>query len=632
MDFALLILIFLAFFNSGQLLTKKILGLNFIESDEAFIFSTAVGSIFFSTLVTALVFTGWITPLVCWCILGVFLLIGWKNLLKLKLIMNSLREIVVQDTELKNLALSFLGLLTLLSIGLAMAPASATDALVHHLAVPKAFLQAGGLVNLPDNIYSFFPQQIEMLYLFALALGTDSLAQLTGLGVVFLLLFALWHYSRKKMDHNHAWLTPLIFFSTPTIFIAASSAHVALQATTYIFLAFYCWENGYERNECSWFVLMTLFAGAAISSKLNCAIILPLAILGLAVHGRNHKNVKQATIQSLILVLGSLLILSPWLVKNYFFTGNPLAPYLMNILGVENGINWDAARSQMRSEYLSSFGMGHSIFNFLSLPINLTFFSEPNSLKFDGEIGILYFLLLPTLLGLSRNVFPAIIVFLVLLAFWFQQTQTVLLLSPTLVFLSLLLVSGLNHIFKNHQGGKLEKYFLTGILAIGILFNTSQIMKEWFRVNPLSYILNKETREQFLSRQIKAYPSYDDVNKLLNKNDKVLMVYTKNLGYLMNRPFLSDTLFESHTLSEIIDKGVYAADIINRLKARGITHILFDFNQVFGKDSVLTMGERAIFKNFLIKHGEQISAKNGFLLYRFMLDSDGKQAKILLNH
>ena len=97
---------------------------------------------------------------------------------------------------------------------------------------------------------------------------------------------------------------------------------------------------------------------------------------------------------------------------------------------------------------------------------------------------------------------------------------------------------------------------------------------------------------------------------------------------------LLHTFLESHTLSEIIDKGVYAADIINRLKARGITHILFDFNYVFGKDSKLTIGERAILKNFLINHGEQLSSKNGFLLYRFMLDSKTEKQKELipLNH
>ena len=126
----------------------------------------------------------------------------------------------------------------------------------------------------------------------------------------------------------------------------------------------------------------------------------------------------------------------------------------------------------------------------------------------------------------------------------------------------------------NEYWNFLTENFLTAILALGILFNTSAIIKEWFHVNPLSFRLKKETREQFLTRQIKAYPSYDDANKFLTEKDKVLMVHMGNLGYLMNRPFLSDTFFESHTLSEIIDKGVYAADIINRLKARGITHVL----------------------------------------------------------
>ena len=34
--------------------------------------------------------------------------------------------------------------------------------------------------------------------MFALALGSDSLAQLTGMGIVFLLLLALWQYYRQE--------------------------------------------------------------------------------------------------------------------------------------------------------------------------------------------------------------------------------------------------------------------------------------------------------------------------------------------------------------------------------------------------------------------------------------------------
>ena len=165
MDFTFFLLIILAFHNSGQVLTSK---LKFSGPGEAFLFSTALGSILISVIMTVLVFSGLISSAVCWVILGVFFLIGWKNLLHLKHALNIFSsQQSIEEDGLKNMAQSFLVLLVLLSISLALAPAFATDALVYHLAVPKAFLQAGGLVNLPDNIYSFFPQQIEMLYLFA---------------------------------------------------------------------------------------------------------------------------------------------------------------------------------------------------------------------------------------------------------------------------------------------------------------------------------------------------------------------------------------------------------------------------------------------------------------------------------
>jgi hypothetical protein len=200
--------------------------------------------------------------------------------------------------------------------------------------------------------------------------------------------------------------------------------------------------------------------------------------------------------------------------------------------------------------------------------------------------------------------------------------QTIHLLAPAFVFLSMLMVSGLKQLFQQNSTGKREKFFLTTVLALGLLFNTSLIMKEWFRIEPLSYLLNKENREQFLTRQINAYPIYQDANKMLTENDRVILIDMKNLGYLMNQPFHNDARAE--TLTEIIDKGVYAADIANRLQIRGINHALFNFDYVFGKDSALTFGEKAIFKNFLIQHGEQLSTKNGFLLYRFMLDFKAK--------
>ena len=94
----------------------------------------------------------------------------------------------------------------------------------------------------------------------------------------------------------------------------------------------------------------------------------------------------------------------------------------------------------------------------------------------------------------------------------------------------------------------------------------------------------------------------------------------RNLEYLMDRPFYSDTFFEAHTLKEIIDEEVYAKDIIKRLKTLGITHILFNHQFVFGENSSFSLGERGILKNFLNHHAQRILVKNEFFLYRFMLN------------
>ncbi|MBT3924130.1 MAG: hypothetical protein HOF21_16305 [Nitrospina sp.] len=625
MDALLFLLIFIGFLSVGRVFTRNVWDLNFSSSVEAFVFSSALGSIIASLLITGLVFTGQVSPLTCWALLAILLLSGiglWRRLWLdgIKTVFTS--PVFFPSSLFKTTAQIILAILFLLALSLALAPAFSTDALVYHLEVPRAFLKAGGLVNLPNNIYSYFPQQIEMVYLFALALGSDSLAQLTGLGIAFLLLCALWQYYRQIGSTGYAWLVPLIFILTPTFFGVASSAYVDLQAATYVFLAFYSWENGCTRKQSGWFFLMALFTGAAVATKLTMIIILPLALLGLAIHGRSHKNTSQVAGQCVVLVLGSLILLLPWLARNYYFTGNPVAPFFLTFFGGENLMNWDITRSQQQFQYYSSFGMGHGVLEFLLLPINLTFFSEPHSLKFDGQIGILYFLLLPALFSLNRKSLPMVVVFLVLLVFWFIQTQYIRLLAPAFAFLSVLLVKGLEQGVEKHEAavGKKEKYFFILLLAFGLMFNTSIIFKEWLHIQPLPYLLNKESRDQFLTRQISAYPLYRDANSMLGQKDKVLLVYMRNLGYLMDRPFYSDTLFEAHTLKKIIDEGVYAEDIIIRLKKLGITHILFNYKFIFGENSAFSLGEKGIIKNFLNQHAEQISRKNEFFLYRFVLD------------
>ena len=165
MDVFLFLLIMLAFLSAGRTVTGKLWLLSFNSRTEAFVFFSTLGSIIASIMVTCLAFLGQVSPLSCWTVLAILLLSGLgllKDFRKWKLKINLL---IFPLSPLKTFTQIILVALCSLSLSLALVPAFATDALVYHLAVPKAYLEAGAIINLPNNIFSFYPQHIEMLYL-----------------------------------------------------------------------------------------------------------------------------------------------------------------------------------------------------------------------------------------------------------------------------------------------------------------------------------------------------------------------------------------------------------------------------------------------------------------------------------
>ena len=70
----------------------------------------------------------------------------------------------------------FIGLVTLLIasiIILSSVPPVSRDALTHHLAVPKLYLQHGGIYEIPSIEFSYYPMNLDLLYLVPLYFGND---------------------------------------------------------------------------------------------------------------------------------------------------------------------------------------------------------------------------------------------------------------------------------------------------------------------------------------------------------------------------------------------------------------------------------------------------------------------------
>ena len=108
--------------------------------------------------------------------------------------------------------IAILVLLVAATVILASVPPVDRDALTHHLFVPKLWLQHGGIYEIPEFPFSYFPMNLDLLYTIPLYFGNDIIpkyihylfALLTawliprsfGLGTNSAYIFSMWNNNK----------------------------------------------------------------------------------------------------------------------------------------------------------------------------------------------------------------------------------------------------------------------------------------------------------------------------------------------------------------------------------------------------------------------------------------------------
>jgi hypothetical protein len=634
MDLLLFTTLFLAFFLAGETLAsfwKPV----YSHILERMVFHTLLGLVAVALLTTALAFAGGIYPVTGWIIVGVVVLgsakIGpalWQEISVFQPTLGKFFGTDQPDRGFQRFNIVILAILVVLALVLALAPPVKTDALVYHLAIPKAYFEHHGIVNLPNNMYSFFPLLFDMVFLFAMTFGVESLPALCGLGMTFLLLMGLGIYFRQYLSPRLAWFVPVLFFSTPTFFEISASAYIDLALAGFLFFTFYAWDRWRETRLPFWFFYMAVFAGAAWATKLTGLIVLPLVVLGIALEGKKDNN--PARVMKHIAIFSGIvfLFMVPWWWRNYQYSGNPFLPLLMQFLGGADRVNWDPNRASDFDHYVKLFGMGRGLWDLLLLPYNLTFHAQPHTLRFDGQIGIAFFVLIPALIaGMWKPRPPRwlalSVCFTALIFFWFVYFQYVRFLAPAFTILTLLSIAGLAKITRpKSEDGSTPRWLskiLLGVAACAVSFNLYLIWDSWKEKAPGKYVTGEETRDEYLARNISRYPMYQAMNKLPLES-KVLFIYMRNLGYLAERPFHSDSVFEAHTLQAMLARDPSPDGLRRQLQSLGITHLMFDRKYVFGKESAFPPAHQTVLNGFLKNRARLLKQKDNFFLVQLVLD------------
>ena len=137
----------------------------------------------------------------------------------------------------------------------ALNPYPAWDAQVYHLTLPRLWIEAGGFVRVPFNVYSNWPANFQLLYAVAMLVGDHLVATLLHWGAAALLATVLWRAAERGAGAPAGGIAGLagglaavLFFANDLVLFEARAAYVDVAAALALLVAFLLAEEALERG------------------------------------------------------------------------------------------------------------------------------------------------------------------------------------------------------------------------------------------------------------------------------------------------------------------------------------------------------------------------------------------------
>jgi hypothetical protein len=483
-----------------------------------------------------------------------------------------------------------------LALCAALAPPTANDTLLYHLALPKAWVSAGGMVEIPDNIARFYPLGAEMHCVWAMLLGqpwTARVGEAAAMVAIFAfspLLVLLTHGWARERGLSPRWasLAALTVATIPTVYWVAGNGYIDLVLTAYTLLAVRALGRWWTTAETTWLRHMAFAVGAALAVKLSAAALgLPLLLLVLVRSlrrgdmesaGATHAAAAVAVRTGAICVLVTAMLAAPWYVRNWVQTGSPFFPFFPN-LWPGSAPGWDLDRARLYESLFFVYGRPGTVLDDVLAPVFLSVIAQPElPNRYDGVLGIALLFALPALVWacwtrrLDVELRLAVTVSCVLYLVWLGSSQQFRYLLPAV---PLLVVAAMASAARAAEsvGLPLERAF-RGVFIAAAAVNALLVVSWFAELAPVRVVLGGETRDSFLARRLDYYGYYRIINRQLSPDVRVWLIDMRRDTYHIDRPHVGDFIFEDHTLKTWVRQATSAAEVLDRARAAGITHVL----------------------------------------------------------
>lgn len=463
----------------------------------------------------------------------------------------------------------------LVNFAASLAPPSETDALTIHLYAPREYAEAGEVFFMPDNWDVAMVMGPHMVYAALITLTGGQLAPAVFhflVGGVWVLW--VWRFTRRRFGKKAAYVAAAVLYNVPMI------SHLTIAPMVDMLFALYtlgalAWLLEFLRTaRARDAIAACAFAGFSANAKYSGLTVLGAVCAAAGVEMLLRRRLRAAGAIAAAAVTG-LLIASPFLVRNYAWTGNPVFPTMKNVFG---GEGWDAPRwQQPGNDDPRREALKHSTANMLLAPWVVTTNAETASGGISELIGPVFIVFLPLVVFMRSRSRILWHMGLYMLAAFFLTYY----LSPrprSRYFLSIMpalaALSGLGTVF-------LAKYsraalaagrvvILAGIasgLGVTLLYSAS-FVKVAFGLT---------SRDAFLARSTDFYGQYRWMDENLGPDAKVLVQATNDL-YYCPRPAMRLGFSSAYTMVDSqryfgLDASGNPDTAAGRLAELGITHV-----------------------------------------------------------
>ena len=504
---------------------------------------------------------------------------------------------------------------------LACVPPVSRDALVHHLTIPKLYLKHGGMYEIPSFVFSYYPMNLDLLYLVPLYFGNDIVPKFIHFCFALLTAWLIYRYLKRRTSITYALLGVVVFLSIPIIIKLSITVYVDLGliffSTASLLLVLKWLEDGLRLRI---LLLSALFCGLAAGTKYNGLITLILVTLFIPfLYSRYVPDSKPGFFKAagfgVFFLCVALLVFSPWMMRNYLWTNNPFYPLYDHLFNPHNELN----RQTIGLFAYRSLVYHETWWQMLLLPVRVFFQGQDgNPQYFDGRLNPFLLLLPifafcrikddPPVLRGEKKVFLAYAMLFFATAFFSSGVRIRYLspIIPPLVILSILgvkktvdSVSGLTYRYSRTIG--FAVVFL--VVSFALSLNAHYIFSQYGYVNPFGYLSGAVSRDRYIETYRREYPVLRYINENLHHDSKILFIHIGERGYYCDREYILDMNFNRSTLHEIVRKSKGSEDILQGITSLGITHLLIRYD-IFDRwvRSTFTSREQESLRTFFKGH------------------------------